>query len=52
MTIKSGINMAYSTILLDGLESDNVDMKITESEASWIGMCYDKILYLCLESTP
>ncbi|XP_018376074.1 PREDICTED: facilitated trehalose transporter Tret1-like [Trachymyrmex cornetzi] len=36
MTIKSGINMAYSTILLDGLESDNVNMKVTESEASWI----------------
>jgi len=38
--------MAYSTILLDGLESDNADMKITESEGSWIGKPCDKILYL------
>ncbi|XP_012538454.1 facilitated trehalose transporter Tret1 isoform X2 [Monomorium pharaonis] len=36
ITIKAGINMAYSTILLDGLESDD-NMKITESEGSWIG---------------
>lgn len=36
ITIKAGINMAYSTILLDGLGSDNSDMKVTESEESWI----------------
>jgi len=32
--------MAYSTILLDELESDNAEMKITESEGSWIGKSY------------
>lgn len=37
--------MAYSTILLDGLESDNEsNMKVTESEGSWIGQFYDKIV--------
>ncbi|XP_071575614.1 facilitated trehalose transporter Tret1-like isoform X1 [Temnothorax nylanderi] len=36
INIKAGINMAYSTILLDGLESDNSDIKVTESEGSWI----------------
>ncbi|XP_011862528.1 PREDICTED: facilitated trehalose transporter Tret1-like [Vollenhovia emeryi] len=36
ITIKAGINMAYSTILLDGLESDAADMRVTESEGSWI----------------
>ncbi|XP_039308288.1 facilitated trehalose transporter Tret1 isoform X3 [Solenopsis invicta] len=35
ITIKAGINMAYSTVLLDGLEADD-NMKITESEGSWI----------------
>lgn len=34
--------MAYSTILLDGLGSDdNSDVKVTESEESWIGESYD-----------
>lgn len=44
--------MAYSTILLDGLESDNEsNMKVTESEGSWIGQFYDKIVwYLCLRN--
>lgn len=33
--------MAYSTILLDGLGSDNSDVKVTESEESWIGESYN-----------
>lgn len=37
MVIKAGINMAYSTVLLNGLESDSADMKVTEKEESWIG---------------
>ncbi|XP_011692445.1 PREDICTED: facilitated trehalose transporter Tret1-like isoform X2 [Wasmannia auropunctata] len=36
IAIKAGVNMVYSTILLDGLESNNTDVKITESEGSWI----------------
>lgn len=37
MVIKAGINMAYSTVLLNGLELDSADMKVTEEEESWIG---------------
>lgn len=43
MVIKAGINMAYSTVLLDGLASDRTNLKITENEESWIGQCYNKI---------
>lgn len=43
MVIKAGINMAYSTVLLDGLASDSAYLKITENEESWIGQSYSKI---------
>ncbi|KAL6440076.1 hypothetical protein ACFW04_003007 [Cataglyphis niger] len=36
MVIKAGTNMAYSTVLINGLMSDSVDLKITENEESWI----------------
>nr|XP_012217507.1 PREDICTED: uncharacterized protein LOC105669234 isoform X7 [Linepithema humile] len=36
IVIQAGINMAYSTVLLSGLESDNADIKVTENEESWI----------------
>ncbi|KAL6267053.1 hypothetical protein P5V15_000129 [Pogonomyrmex californicus] len=37
IVIKAGINMAYSTVLLSGLESDTDQMlKMTENEESWI----------------
>lgn len=39
--------MAYSTILLDGLESDNANMKVTESEGSWIGQFLIKFCDIC-----
>ncbi|XP_029170849.1 facilitated trehalose transporter Tret1-like isoform X2 [Nylanderia fulva] len=35
MVIKAGINMAYSTVLVNALKSDN-DIKVTEKEESWI----------------
>jgi len=37
IAIKAGVNMVYSTILLDGLDTDNSDIKVTENEGSWIG---------------
>lgn len=40
MVIKAGINMSYSTVLINGLISDSVDLKITENEESWIGQFY------------
>lgn len=40
MVIKAGINMAYSTVLLDGLASNNTGLKTTENEESWIGQSY------------
>ncbi|EFN64692.1 Sugar transporter ERD6-like 4 [Camponotus floridanus] len=36
MVIKAGINMAYSTVLLDGLASNSAYLNITENEESWI----------------
>ncbi|XP_026829677.1 facilitated trehalose transporter Tret1 isoform X2 [Ooceraea biroi] len=37
MAIQVGINMAYATVLVDGLESDNIEnIPITETEESWI----------------
>lgn len=40
MVIKAGINMAYSTVLLNGLASDNAGLNTTENEESWIGQSY------------
>lgn len=37
--------MAYSTVLLSGLESDSADIKVTENEESWIGQFNNKIYF-------
>lgn len=38
IVIQAGVNMAYSTVLVNGLQLDNIDNRnITESQVSWIG---------------
>ncbi|XP_011301432.1 facilitated trehalose transporter Tret1-like [Fopius arisanus] len=36
VVIQAGVNMAYSTVLNGGLESENAEIKITKADASWI----------------